>query len=143
MEEQLGLNLDRLYSKIGYILACLSSYSSLDLSKRIYEINQNIHLIKKSCIEKKEYIDIRNVIAFRSQLAELEKRLPNDAKVTFDGHKISCLLFEVSIELKLLISQFSNFLPEDMKEYLEIASKYLYDCGRIVNIELLSYDNKI
>lgn len=143
MENQLELSLDKIYSKISYILACLSSYSSLDLSKRIYEINHHIHLIKKSCIEHKNFVDIRDVIDFRIKLDELKSRLPNDDEILFDGHKIACLLFEVSIELKLLIIQFNKHISEDMMEYLELASKYLYDCGRIVNIELLSYENKL
>ena len=52
MNDKLILSLDLIYSKIGYVLACLASYSSLDLSKRINEINDAINLIIKSYIEK-------------------------------------------------------------------------------------------
>ena len=45
------LYIDLIHSKIGYILACLSSYSSLDLSKRINDINNEIDLIKKTLID--------------------------------------------------------------------------------------------
>lgn len=141
MDEQLLLNLDLIYSKIGYILACLSSYASLDLSKRISEINKNIYLIKKSIIDNKQYIDIRDVIKFREDVKKLNSHLKEDVEVYLDGHKIACLLFEVSTIIKI-ISKNEN-INEDMKEYLALASKYLYDCGRIVNIEVLYYDNKI
>ena len=49
--------LDIIYIKISYILACLNSYTSLDLSKRIKNINDNIHLIKKSIIDNKAYVE--------------------------------------------------------------------------------------
>ena len=55
MNDKLILKLELIHSKIGYILACLSSYSSLDLSKRINEINDAINLIIKSYIENKQY----------------------------------------------------------------------------------------
>ena len=59
------LTLDLIQSKIGYILACLSSYSSLDLSKRINDIHHFLFLINKSIKENKEYVDIRNVVTLR------------------------------------------------------------------------------
>ena len=136
------LTLDLIQSKIGYILACLSSYSSLDLSKRINDIHHFLFLINKSIKENKDYVDIRNVVTLRENYKELhESRLHNDDEVSLKGHKISCLLFEVSIEIKLLINE-SIVLNDEMKEYLEIASKYLYDCGRIVNNEILCFEEK-
>ena len=140
--KEILLKLDLIYSKIGYILACLSSYSSLNLSKRINEINSKIFLIKKSLLEEKYYVDIRDVIELRNYLKELKNRLPNDEKVLLDGHKIACLLFEISIEIKLLILKI-DIEYNDIIEYLTLASQYLYDCGRIVNIEILCFENII
>lgn len=140
--KEILLKLDLIYSKIGYILACLSSYSSLNLSKRINEINSKIFLIKKSLSEEKDYVDIRDVIELRNYLKELKNRLPNDEKVLLDGHKIACLLFEISIEIKLLILKI-DIEYNDIIEYLTLASQYLYDCGRIVNIEILCFENII
>ena len=136
------LTLDLIQSKIGYILACLSSYSSLDLSKRINDINQHIYLIKKSILDNKEYVDIRNVIDLREKLKELKTRLPNDNKVTLQGHKIACLLFEVSTYIKLIILEFDK-TKEDVIEYLSLSSEFLHDCGRIINIEILCFENTI
>ena len=65
MNERNILWLNKIHSKIGYILAHLSSYSSLDLSKRIIEINEHIELINKTFKEQKNYIDVRNVIKLR------------------------------------------------------------------------------
>ena len=141
MNDKLILKLELIHSKIGYILACLSSYSSLDLSKRINEINDAINLIIKSYIENKQYFDIRNVISFREKLKELESRLGNDEKVSLQGHKIACLLFEVSVEIKMLLLDI-EIDNEDVNEYLTLASKYLYDCGRIINIEVLCFEDK-
>ena len=134
------LYIDLIHSKIGYILACLSSYSSLDLSKRINDINREIDLIKKSLIDNKNYIDIRNVIDLREKLKELDSRLNNETEVSLQGHKIACLLFEVSTIIKLFINEYK--LGEEINEYLLLASKYLYICGRIVNIEVLCFENK-
>ena len=75
MNDENILMLDLIYSKIGYILACLSSYSSLDLSKRIIDINKSVYLIKKSLIDEKEYVDIRNVISLREHLKQLKTRV--------------------------------------------------------------------
>ena len=141
MNDENILMLDLIYSKIGYILACLSSYSSLDLSKRINEINDGINLLIKSYIENKNYIDIRHVINFREKLKELESRLGNDEKVSLQGHKIACLLFEISVEIKMLLLDF-NIDNEEFNEYLTLASKYLYDCGRIINIQILCFEDK-
>ena len=141
MNDKLILKLELIHSKIGYILACLSSYNSLDLSKRINEINDGINLLIKSYIENKNYIDIRHVISFREKLKELESRLGNDEKVSLQGHKIACLLFEVSVEIKMLLLDF-NIDNEEFSEYLTLASKYLYDCGRIINIEVLCFEDK-
>ena len=140
--KEILLKLDLIYSKIGYVLACLSSYSSLNLSKRINEINSKIFLIKKSLLEEKDYVDIRDVIELRNYLKELKNRLSNDEKVLLDGHKIACLLFEISIEIKLLILKI-DIEYNDIIEYLTLASQYLYDCGRIVNIEILCFENII
>ena len=141
MNDKLILKLELIHSKIGYILACLSSYNSLDLSKRINEINDGINLLIKSYIENKNYIDIRHVISFREKLKELESRLGNDEKVSLQGHKIACLLFEVSVEIKMLLLDF-NIDNEEFNEYLTLASKYLYDCGRIINIQILCFEDK-
>ena len=141
MNDKLILKLELIHSKIGYILACLSSYSSLDLSKRINEINDGINLLIKSYIENKNYIDIRHVISFREKLKELESRLNSDEKVSLQGHKIACLLFEVSVEIKMLLLDI-EIDNEDVNEYLTLASKYLYDCGRIINIEVLCFEDK-
>ena len=140
--KEILLKLDLIYSKIGYVLACLSSYSSLNLSKRINEINSKIFLIKKSLLEEKDYVDIRDVIELRNYLKELKNRLSNDEKVLLDGHKIACLLFEISIEIKLLILKI-DIEYNDIIEYLTLASQYLYECGRIVNIEILCFENII
>lgn len=140
MHTHTTLTLDLIYSKIGYILACLSSYSSLDLSKRIIDINKNINLIKKSLIEQKDYVDIRNVILLREQLKQLKERINNENKVALDGHKIACLLFEVSTLLKLLVEDFDK-TKEDVIEYLLLSSEFFYLCGRIVNIEILCFEN--
>ena len=142
MNDKLILSLDLIYSKIGYVLACLASYSSLDLSKRINDINQHIYLIKKSILDNKEYVDIRNVIDLREKLKELKTRLPNDNEVALQGHKIACLLFEVSTYIKLIILEFDK-TKEDMIEYLSLSSEFLHDCGRIINIEILCFENTI
>ncbi len=134
--------LDIIYSKISYILACLNNYTSLDLSKRIKDINDNIYLIKKGFIDNKAYVDIRNVITLRENLDLLKNRIQNiDDKVMLEGHKISCLLFETSKIIELFLEEF-NLNDLDLKEYLLLASKYLYFCGRIINIEILSYEKK-
>ncbi|MDY2888444.1 MAG: hypothetical protein SOU19_02655 [Candidatus Caccosoma sp.] len=134
--------LDIIYSKISYILACLNNYTSLDLSKRIKDINDNIYLIKKGFIDNKAYVDIRNVISLRENLDLLKNRIQNiDDKVMLEGHKISCLLFETSKIIELFLEEF-NLNDLDLKEYLLLASKYLYFCGRIINIEILSYEKK-
>lgn len=134
------LYIDIIHSKIGYILACMSSYSSLDLSKRIIDINNDIDLIKKSMIDKKNYIDIRNVIDLREKLKELKTRINDEGEVSLQGHKIACLLFEVSAIIKLFINEYQ--LDEEINEYLLLTSEYLYVCGRIVNIEVLCFENK-
>ena len=138
IEKQL-LELDLYYSKLGYILALLSNYSFLDLSKRISKIMKNISLIKQSLMDNKRYVDVRDVIEIRNELKELASKL-NEDQVSLQGHKISCLLFEISTMIKLFILDFNY--DEDMKEYLEIASKYLYCCGRIINIEILCFEDK-
>ncbi len=56
MTEKESLHLDLIYCKMGYILACLASYVSLDLSKRINDINQHIHLIHQSVVEQKNML---------------------------------------------------------------------------------------
>lgn len=140
MNDENILMLDLIYSKIGYILACLSSYSSLDLSKRIIDINKGIYLIKKSLIDEKEYVDIRNVISLREHLKQLKTRVLEEKDVALDGHKIACLLFEVSTLIKMLVTKFDK-TKEDIIEYLLLTSEYLYTCGRIINIEILCFEN--
>ena len=142
MNNKLTLSLDLITSKIGYVLANLTSYSSLDLSKGINEINQHIYLIKKSLVESKDYVDIRNVINLRENLNKLQNRLTNDQEVLLQGHKIACLLFEVATLINLVILDFDNS-KEDMIEYLTLASKYLHTCGRIVNIEILCFEETL
>lgn len=139
MDEQL-LQLDLIYSKISYVLACLANYSSLNLSLEITHINDNISLIKKSLMENKDYLDIRDVIAFRNQLMELKKKVKDEKEVPLSGHKIACLLFEITTLIHLFIVKYPD-LNNDFQEYLDIASNYLYYCGRIINIEILSYEN--
>ena len=134
------LILDLIQSKIGYILACLSSYSSLDLSKRIIDINHNLYLIKKTLLENIDYLDIRNVISLREHLKQLKTRVKEEKDVALDGHKIACLLFEVSTLIKMLIVNTDTF-KEETNEYLLLTSEYLYICGRIVNIEILCFEN--
>ena len=140
MNDENILMLDLIYSKIGYILACLSSYSSLDLSKRIIDINKDIYLIKKSLVDNKEYVDIRNVISLREHLKQLKTRVKEEKNVALDGHKIACLLFEVSTLIKMLVAKFDK-TKEDIIEYLLLTSEYLYTCGRIINIEILCFEN--
>ena len=140
MNDENILMLDLIYSKIGYILACLSSYSSLDLSKRIIDINKSVYLIKKSLIDEKEYVDIRNVISLREHLKQLKTRISEEKDVALDGHKIACLLFEVSTLIKMLVAKFDK-TKEDIIEYLLLTSEYLYTCGRIINIEILCFEN--
>ncbi len=140
MNDENILMLDLIYSKIGYILACLSSYSSLDLSKRIIDINKSVYLIKKSLIDEKEYVDIRNVISLREHLKQLKTRVSEEKDVALDGHKIACLLFEVSTLIKMLVAKFDK-TKEDIIEYLLLTSEYLYTCGRIINIEILCFEN--
>lgn len=139
MNQKQILDLDLINSKIGYVLACLASYSFLDLSKRIMQISESIEKIKQSLIDNKHYIDIRDVIKLRNELEKLEANLSDD-KVSLQGHKIACLLFEISTMIKIFILDFD--FDEDMKEYLEIANKFLFDCGRIINIEILCFENK-
>ena len=134
------LMLDLIQSKIGYILACLSSYSSLDLSKRIIDINHNLYLIKKTLLENIDYLDIRNVISLREHLKQLKTRVSEEKDVALDGHKIACLLFEVSTLIKMLVTKFDK-TKEDIIEYLLLTSEYLYTCGRIINIEILCFEN--
>ena len=140
MNDENILMLDLIYSKIGYILACLSSYSSLDLSKRIIDLNKSVYLIKKSLIDEKEYVDIRNVISLREHLKQLKTRVSEEKDVALDGHKIACLLFEVSTLIKMLVAKFDK-TKEDIIEYLLLTSEYLYTCGRIINIEILCFEN--
>ena len=142
MNDENILMLDLIYSKIGYILACLSSYSSLDLSKRIIDINKSVYLIKKSLIDEKEYVDIRNVISLREHLKQLKTRVSEEKDVALDGHKIACLLFEVSTYIKLIMLEIDK-TKEDILEYLSLSSEYLHDCGRIINIEILCFENTI
>lgn len=141
MKEELLLSIDLINSKLGYILACLSSYSSLDLSKRIDDINNKIYLIKKSIEEEKEYVDIRDVIKLRKILDEIKATL-NEDKIVLKGHKIACLLFEVSTYIKLLIHNFDKS-KEDLIEYLLLSSEFLYCCARVVNIEILCFEDKL
>ena len=140
MNDENILMLDLIYSKIGYILACLSSYSSLDLSKRIIDINHNLYLIKKTLLENIDYLDIRNVISLREHLKQLKTRVSEEKDVALDGHKIACLLFEVSTLIKMLVAKFDK-TKEDIIEYLLLTSEYLYTCGRIINIEILCFEN--
>ena len=142
MNEKLTLSLDLINSKLGYILASLASFTSLDLSKGINEIHQHIELINKSLKDNKEYVDIRNVINLRENLNKLQNRLTNDQEVLLQGHKIACLLFEVATLINLVILDFDNS-KEDMIEYLTLASKYLHTCGRIVNIEILCFEETL
>ena len=139
MLEKQTLQLDLIHSKLAYVIACLASYSFLDLSKRIDEIMANIRQIKQSMIDQKRYVDVRNVIKIRNDLKELDAKL-NENQVTLQGHKIACLLFEISTMIKIFILDFDY--DEDMKEYLDIASKLLFDCGRIINIEILCFEDK-
>ena len=140
MTDENILMLDLIYSKIGYILACLSSYSSLDLSKRIIDINKEVYLIRKSLVDNKDYVDIRNVISLREHLKQLKTRVSEEKDVALDGHKIACLLFEVSTLIKMLVAKFDK-TKEDIIEYLLLTSEYLYTCGRIINIEILCFEN--
>ena len=141
MNEKLILSLDLINSKLGYILASLTSFTSLDLSKGINEIHQHIELINKSLKDNKEYVDIRNVINLRENLKKLKDRLPNEENISLKGHRIACLLFEVATLIKLATLDF-KLSYEDMIEYLTLASEYLYCCGRIVNIEILCFEEK-
>ena len=141
MNEKLILSLDLINCKLGYILASLASFTSLDLSKGINEIHQHIELINKSLIDGKEYVDIRNVINLRENLKKLKNRLPNEESVSFKGHRIACLLFEVATLIKLVILDFDESYA-DMIEYLSLASEYCYCGGRIVNIEILCFEEK-
>ena len=138
MNEKLTLSLDLINSKLGYILASLASFTSLDLSKGINEIHQHIELINKSLKDNKEYVDIRNVINLREILKKLESRLNNKDEVSFKGHRIACLLFEAATLIKMAILDF-DATYEDMIEYLSLASEYCYLSGRIVNIEILCF----
>ena len=140
MTDENILMLDLIYSKIGYVLACLSSYSSLDLSKRIIDINKEVYLIRKSLVDNKDYVDIRNVISLREHLKQLKTRVSEEKDVALDGHKIACLLFEVSTLIKMLVAKFDK-TKEDIIEYLLLTSEYLYTCGRIINIEILCFEN--
>jgi hypothetical protein len=141
MNEKLILSLDLINCKLGYILASLASFTSLDLSKGINEINQHIELISQSIKDDKEYVDIRNVINLRENLKKLKTRLNNEDKVSLKGHRIACLLFEVATLLKLAILDFDESY-EDMIEYLSLSSEYCYFSGRIVNIEILCFEEK-
>ena len=107
----------------------------------IIDSEETSRKIIKSYIENKQYFDIRNVISFREKLKELESRLNSDEKVSLQGHKIACLLFEVSVEIKMLLLDI-EIDNEEVNEYLTLASKYLYDCGRIINIEVLCFEDK-
>lgn len=141
MNEKLILSLDLINCKLGYILASLASFTSLDLSKGINEIHQHIELIAKSIKDNKEYVDIRNVINLRENLKKLKTRLTSEEEVSLKGHRIACLLFEVATLLKLAILDFDQSY-EDMIEYLSLSSEYCYLSGRIVNIEILCFEEK-
>jgi len=138
MQEKETLQLDLIYTKISFVVALLASYNSLDLSKGIKKINNGIDSIKKSIIDNKEYIDIRDVIELRNELETLKGRLKNDKDVPLEGHKIACLLFEVKVLIELYVLEASK-ISEDMKEYLTLSSNYLYTCGKIINEEILCY----
>ena len=140
MNEKLTLSLDLINSKLGYILASLASFTSLDLSKGINEIHQHIELINKSLKDNKEYVDIRNVINLREKLNVLQSRVNDESEVSFKGHRIACLLFEVATLLKMAILDFKPSY-EDMIEYLSLASEYCYLSGRIVNIDILCFES--
>ena len=138
--EKLLLDIDIVSAKLAYIIASLASYSSLDLSKRLNLIVDELYLIKKSLIESKQYIDIRNVVAFREDVKALKDRVKPENEIIFSGHKIACLLFEVSIYFKQLNQAIKQ---EDYQEYMLLASEYTYLAGRLVNKELLSQEKII
>lgn len=133
-----------LCSKLGYILSSLSSYSSLDLSKRLKRINDNLFKIAKSLKEEKNQIDIRDVIELKEQLNQLKKNMPNNEEILLEGHKIACLLFEFSYQVewvKIDLSQ--QQINEDFVEYLDYVAQFCYFCARWVNINLLCFENKL
>ena len=94
----------------------------------------------KIVTDEKEYVDIRNVISLREHLKQLKTRVLEEKDVALDGHKIACLLFEVSTLIKMLVAKFDK-TKEDIIEYLLLTSEYLYTCGRIINIEILCFEN--
>ena len=78
MNEKLILSLDLINCKLGYILASLASFTSLDLSKGINEIHQHIELINKSLKDNKEY-----------EIPTSELKI-NDTIVVKPGCKVPC-----------------------------------------------------
>ena len=107
-----------------------------------FEGMNHIKIFDRFSWQTKRYNDVRNVIKLREQLKELKTRLNDDDEVSLQGHKIACLLFEVSMEIKMLILDIDASY-DDIIEYLSLASQYLYDCGRIINIEILCFENKL
>ena len=83
----------------------------------------------------------KDLMIQEENLKKLESRLNNKDEVSFKGHRIACLLFEVATLLKMAILDF-DATYEDMIEYLSLASEYCYLSGRIVNIEILCFEEK-
>lgn len=129
-----------LEAKLGYISTLLASYSSLNLSKIINDIHLKLYLLEKTIIEKKDYIDIRDAMYLKNEVTNLKNILPNK-EIYLSGHKIACLLFEISFLLKKLKNEIN--VNDDIKEYLENVCEYLFLSGRYVNIQLLCNENYI
>ena len=139
METRKEIAINIIHARIGYILASLSSYQHLGINKEISKINNQIEDIKRSLIEDKEYLDIRDVIKMRNMVEEKKKEIKGyDGNPLYDGHKIACLLYEVSLEIEKLIIDL-DISNEEFNEFLSLSSQYLSICARIVNKELLSY----
>lgn len=143
-KQQLSCKIKLLSSKLGYILACLASYSSLDLSKRLKKINDHLFKMAKSLQEEKVLLDIRDVIELKEQLWQMKQNFSDEDEVLFEGHKIACLLFEFSFQAESLKEELIHLeINEDFCEYLDYVAQFSYLCARWVNINIVCFENKL
>ena len=138
--DEIIYKIELLEAKLGYINACIASYYSLTLSKITNDIHQKLHFLKKTILENKDYIDIRDSIELKKEVEKLQELLPNK-EIYMSGHKIACLLFEFSILIKSLITVIN--VNDDIKEYLQYVQEYTFLAGRYINMSLLCNENYI
>ena len=60
-----------------------------------------------------------------------------------NGHKVLSVEWDRKFENIDLYADIGTLTKEDIIEYLSLASKYLHICGRIVNIEILCFEQTL